>query len=157
MSYINNILTGAETAVRANSNFAVANICQREELPNDEFPDEISIYLTIVNPAPNRQPSGIVLRVYLLAALIVFKENTRAENENERDPVTERKSDYVDAMVAALYTNNPWSTNPITGIYQVDWIDTVQDPPIPAEIQAKPAAANYHRILTRFNYHTYEA
>lgn len=155
MSKISDILSGFETAIRANTTFQYANIYQREELPEDESADPLSVYLYPGKPRANRQADATVLRVYPVNVLIVRKTTGRAINENEVDVPTQDKSDDNDAMITALDTTRPGGANTISGVYQTDWIDT--DLNFQQSFRHKSGEENLYRILQVWEAHTYES
>ena len=155
MSRINDILSGFETAIRANSTFQYANIFQREELEGDEAPDTVSVYVYPGKPRANQVSDGTVFRVYPVNVLILRKITGRALNENETDVVTQDKASDNDAMITALDTTRPAGANTISGVYQTDWIDS--DLNFQQSFKHKSGEENLYRILQIWEAHTYES
>ena len=157
MSHTSDILTGAETAIRASTTFAAGNVFKRRESASDEFPDDVSVYLIPLNPKANDQPDAQKFTVHPFQVLIVFVEEFISESEGERDVVNERKGEYNDAMVTALRLTMPNQTYPISNVYQVDYLSSDYNPPVADDIKKKDGAERMHRVLQLWNFHAYES
>ena len=154
MSHLSDILDGAENSIRASSTFADGNIFRRAEMVDDEMPDDVSVYLIAGDPKAKEQSNGEVFSICPLTVLIVFNEPLVPVAEGQRDVVMERKAEYAEAMRTALLLNMPNSTYLIDNIYQVDYLDTVYNPPASAENAKKE---NSQRLIQHWNYHAYES
>ena len=160
MSHGYNILSGAESAIRASTTFANANIFQREELSDDDLPGApvlINVYLYPLGVKPKDTVDAHKFTVHQTACLIVFLEEYRAADEHGRDVVLEKKFDYNDAAITALRLNMPDQTYEISNIYQVDYRSTDYNPGVSAEIAGKADAGGLHRLLQVWEYHAYES
>lgn len=156
MSHLYNILTGAESTVRASATFAGGNIFKRAELPVDEFPDDVSVYLVAGKPKANDQVDAQKFTIHPLTVVIAFVEDYVAIDEGERDVVAERKAEYNDAIITALRLNMPNSTYPISNVYQVDYLDSDYDPSVPDEIK-NSKRKDMQRLIQHWSYHVYES
>lgn len=128
MGWETDIAAGIETALKASADSDIknGNIYSREELPADEIPDPVSIYIEPLLPRPDQVSDATIFKIYPFAIRLVFCEAARAVDETEVDVVSQRKSQYQDALFTVILTCNPWSTNPISAaVFQVDFIRRV--------------------------------
>lgn len=156
MSHLSDIFTQAEATIRASATFANGNIFKRAELPTDEFPDDVSVYIVPGNSKANDQPDAQKFTVHPFTIVMVFAEEYVSVGEGERDVILERKAEYNDAMITALRLNMPNGTYPVTNVYQVDYLSSEYNPSVSAEI-AKSDRSKLHRIAQFWNYHAYES
>ena len=155
MSHISDILTGAKTALAANASFTTADIYKRQPLLEDWDRTKINLWVWADKPQENEQPFALDFRVYPINVALKFVAYGRGNVPSATDDVMVNKGTYLDAILTAVKTNNPWGSNPIATVYAVDLAETdmeFEEKGLPYnEIDARE-----YGILVKFAYHTYE-
>jgi hypothetical protein len=158
MSRIDDILTGVQTAIEANTTFstAAAIVLRRRELNGDAESSHPYVFLRVLNPKPlSDAPQICDMRTYPVEIVVKFTYEGRTVDEDVKDPVDVLKATYSDALKTAMNTLLPSPNAPvatITNLMNGNWVSE--------DLEYKETnndeLGRAYRIQQIWNFNTYE-
>ena len=156
MAWLNDIRTGAKTAIAANGTFTTAAIYKREELREEQWDRAlINVFMEAMEPRTNRQPNGVVLKIFPIRFVVAWHVDGRSNAPSATDTITENKSTYNDALITALATMKPGGAYTASGVYDAAWASSNLS--YKETIEHEDIMGRDYRIAQTWEFHTYES